>query len=250
MTRPPLTPSNDAPVPSVAVTAIDEAAPQTLPLDDGEPGTEDGPGPVRRCIATGEKLDRAAMIRYVVGPHDELVPDLKAVLPGRGFWTCASRAAVETARAKKLFVKAAARAGHRGVLAVPDDLADRIEALLVQRCQGLLGLARRAGEVVTGFDKIESHIRKAPVGLLLGASDGARDGKRKLRAQTGAAMCSELLTSAELSLALGRENVIHAAFKPGRLAEQFLSEAKRLAGFRLLVAAGGPDLPRAGARTE
>lgn len=248
MTQPPLTPSNDAATPPDALTAPGEAVQQTI--SEEEAGLDDGPGPIRRCIATGERLDRAAMIRYVVGPNGELVPDLKAVLPGRGFWTTSSRAAVETAIARKLFMKAAARAGHQGPLMVPADLADLIEALLVQRCQGLLGLARRAGEVVAGFDKIDSQLRKAPAGLLLGASDGARDGKRKLRALAGSAMCSEVLTCAELSLALGRENVIHAAFKPGRLAEQFLGEAMRLAGFRLLVTADGPDLPRAGARTE
>ncbi|PWR24493.1 RNA-binding protein [Zavarzinia aquatilis] len=233
MQAPPLTPSSDVPAPSVANGAAD-----------------DGPGPIRRCIATGETLEREAMIRYVVGPDGTLVPDLKAILPGRGFWTCARRDAIERAVTRKIFAKAAARAGHEGPLTVPDGLADRIEAMLARRCMDILGLARRAGEVTAGFDKIESQSRKGPPGLLLGASDGAADGKRKLRSISAAAMHSEILTSAELSLALGRENVIHAAFKPGRLAEQFLGEARRLAGFRLLVAANGPELPRAGAQAE
>lgn len=233
MQIPPLPLSSDPPAPSVTDIVAD-----------------DGPGPTRRCIATGEIHPRDEMIRYVVGPDGTLVPDLKAALPGRGFWTVSSRAAVEAARKKKAFVKAAARAGHAGALAVPEDLADRIAGLLLQRCMNVLGLARRAGEVVAGFDKIESAARKAPFALLLGAADGAADGKRKLRSLSGAAMHSEILSSAELSLALGRENVIHAAFKPGRLAEQFLGETKRLAGFRLLEAAKGPDLPRAGAQAE
>ncbi|PWR20897.1 RNA-binding protein [Zavarzinia compransoris] len=233
MTIPPLPPSSDPPAPPVTDFVID-----------------DGPGPTRRCIATGETHPREAMIRYVVGPDGALVPDLKAALPGRGFWTVSSRAAIEAARKKKAFAKAAARAGHGGALAVPDDLAERIAGLLVQRCMNIIGLARRAGEVVAGFDKIEAGARKAPFHLLLGASDGAADGKRKLRPLSGAAMHSEILSSAELSLALGRENVIHAAFKPGRLAEQFLGEAKRLAGFRLLEAAKRPEMPRAGAQAE
>lgn len=233
MQAPPLTPSSDAPEPSAALTAAD-----------------DGPGPIRKCIATGETLEREAMIRYVVAPDGTLVPDLKASLPGRGFWSCARRDAIDKAIAKRLFAKAAARAGHQGPLAVPADLADRIETMLARRCMDIIGLARRAGEVIAGYDKIEAASAKAPPALLLGASDGARDGKRKLRSATAAAMHSEILTSAELSLALGRENVIHAAFKPGRLAEQFLVEARRLAGVRSLVTAERPDLPRAGAQAE
>ncbi|MFA5120202.1 RNA-binding protein [Zavarzinia sp.] len=233
MQRPPLTPSPDAPAPSTAQLAVD-----------------DGPGPQRRCIVTGDVLDRGAMIRYVVGPDGSLVPDLKAVLPGRGFWTRAERAAVQKAEAKHLFAKAAARAGHQGPLAVAPDTAGRIEALLTRRCIDLIGLGRRAGAVIAGFDKVDGLLRKEPVAFLLAASDGAADGKRKLKALSRELPQIDILTSAELSLALGRENVIHAAFKPGRLAEQFLGEAGRLAGFRLLVTAKGPVLPRAGAQAE
>ncbi|WP_158596188.1 RNA-binding protein [Oleomonas cavernae] len=224
MNRPPLTPSPDAPTPSADASA------------------DDGPGPIRRCIATGDKLPRETMIRYVVSPGGELVPDLKAVLPGRGFWTQASRAAVDLALKKGLFRKAAARGGLDGQLTLPEGLSDRLELLLTRRCLDFLGLARRAGEVIAGFDKIETYIRKSapglpPIGALLAASDGAADGKRKLKQLARDTPRIEILTCAELSLALGRENVIHAAFKPGRLADQFLGEARRLAGFRVLDAA-------------
>lgn len=215
--------------------------PQTLSPDPQVPSADlsadDGPGPIRRCIATGDKLPRETMIRYVVSPDGELVPDLKAVLPGRGFWTKAERAAVDLAVKKGLFRKAAARGGHEGPLTLPEGLSDRIELLLTRRCLDFLGLARRAGEVIAGFDKIETYIRKSTPGLLVAASDGAADGKRKLNNLARDTPRIEILTCAELSLALGRENVIHAAFKPGRLADQFLGEARRLAGFRVLDAA-------------
>ncbi len=225
MNKPPLTPSPEPQAPSAEFPA------------------DDGPGPIRRCIATGDKLPREAMIRYVVSPEGALVPDLKAALPGRGFWTRAERAVVDLAVKKGLFRKAAARAGHEGALALPEGLADRIEELLARRTLDYLGLARRAGEVIAGFDKIDTYIRKAPVGLLVAASDGAADGKRKLAQIAREAPRIEILTSAELSLALGRENVIHAAFKPGRLADQFLGEARRLAGFRVLDATDASRLP-------
>src|SRR5262249_25133213 len=105
--------------------------------------------PQRRCICTGESGDRPFLLRFVIGPDDELVPDVAARLPRRGLWWPPRRDIVERAVAKRLFARAARRP-----VTVPLGLADRIEALLAQRCRDGLGLARRAGLAVAGFTKV------------------------------------------------------------------------------------------------
>jgi predicted RNA-binding protein YlxR (DUF448 family) len=186
----------------------------------------------RRCIVTGEVLPETQLIRFVAGPENEIVPDLAAKLPGRGIWVGADRETLARAVAKNSFSKAA-----KASVKVSGDLPDRVEALLVQRISNDLGLARRAGEVILGFDQVfKSFDEKRKPSVLVEASDGAGDGKRKLR---GAAESRGLaltvidqLSNAELGLALGRDNVVHAALKPGRLAERLVFETGRLKGFR------------------
>ncbi len=171
-------------------------------------------------------------MRFAADPDGLVVPDVAAQLPGRGMWVSATRAAVTIAVAKNLFSKSA-----KAPLKASADLPDRVERLLSVRMQADLGLARRAGQAVFGFDNVlrELDSRIAPVALVE-ASDGAADGRRKLagsiRARGLKVEVIEVLTSAELSLALGRENVIHAALKPGRLAERLTFDAGRLGGFR------------------
>ena len=199
---------------------------------------DDGPrdGRARRCIVTGEVLPEAQLVRFVEGPEGEVVPDLAARLPGRGLWVRADRQTLEKAVAKNHFSRAAKKP-----LKVPGDLPARVERLLAQRMASDLGLARRAGQVILGFDQIARAFEtKSPPALLVEASDGAADGRRKL---LGAALAQglrpkvlDVLDSAELGLALGRENVVHAALKSGQLAERLRVDAGRLAGFR---AAGG-----------
>ncbi|OIR09179.1 hypothetical protein GALL_87860 [mine drainage metagenome] len=183
------------------------------------------------------------MIRFVAGPEGDAVPDLAARLPGRGFWLSASRDMVNTASAKNLFSKAARRK-----LSAPPDLADRIEALLARRCGELLGLARRAGQAIVGFEKVKSELkaRRAAASLsgvvLLAASDGAADGRAKIRALVGETgdgsqagsgpALIEALTAEELGAAFGRDHAVHVLLLPGRLAEAVRSEAARLSGFR------------------
>ena len=186
----------------------------------------------RRCIVSGEVLADDKLVRFVLDPEGNVVPDVAAVLPGRGIWVRASREAVDTAVAKNLFSKAAKEKVH----AAPD-LADRVEQRLVAKMLGDLGLARRAGQLVLGFDNVSRALdAKTPPMLLIEARDGASDGRRKLRQACTARglkiQVIEALDAAELSLALGRENVVHAALKPGRLAERLIQDACRLAGFR------------------
>jgi hypothetical protein len=185
----------------------------------------------RRCIVTGRTRQEAHLIRFVVGPDDTIVPDLAAKLPGRGIWVTAERGAL----AKAQFAKPAKRK-----VKVPDGLADTVEKLIVRRMQDDLGLAKRAGVLVSGFDTVADMIANAAV--LVEAADGAADGRRKLlgaaRSRGGDPVVVDCLTSEEIGVALGRENVIHAALKSGQLAERLIFEAGRLSGFRASNHAG------------
>lgn len=181
----------------------------------------------RRCLVTGESGDPGRLVRFVVGPDDRIVTDVVGDLPGRGLWLTAARAIVDKAVAKGAF----ARVARRPVI-VPTDLADQVDRLLARRCLDFLGFARRAGQVVAGFEKVREWLETGKVAVLVEARDGGADGRAKLARLGRGLPVVALFTSAELSLALGRENVVHAAVAPGRLAERFLAETARLSGFR------------------
>ena len=195
-------------------------------------------GAERRCIVTGEVRDKRMLLRFVLAPDGRLVPDVAGKLPGRGLWLTPRRDIVATAIAKRHFARAA-----RQPVAVDDDLADRIEGLLAARCRDEVALARRAGQAVMGFAQVEAALAKGRAAALLAASDGAADGRAKLRALAPALPVVEQLTAAELGAAFGREHVVHAALAPGRLTTALLADAARLAGFR--TGAGGKTLDAA-----
>ena len=155
------------------------------------------------------------------------MPDVAGKLPGRGLWLTARRDIVATAIAKRHFARAA-----RQPVAVDDDLADRIEALLAARCRDEVALARRAGQAVMGFAQVAAVLTKGRVAVLIAASDGAADGRAKLRSLATALPVVEQLTGAEVGAAFGREHVVHSALAPGRLATALVADAARLAGFR------------------
>jgi len=167
------------------------------------------------------------MVRFVVGPDGCVVPDVEERLPGRGLWLSAVRNVVNTATAKDLFAKAARRR-----VTVPPALADRIEALLLRRCLDLVGLARRAGQAVVGFEKVRGELKAGRGALLLAAADGAADGREKIRALAPEMALAAVLKSGELGAAFGRDHAVHALVAPGRLAERLMVETRRLAGFR------------------
>jgi predicted RNA-binding protein YlxR (DUF448 family) len=184
----------------------------------------------RRCIVTREVLPDHRLIRFVTDPEGRIVPDIAANLPGRGIWVSAERVILDRAIANGHFSKAAG-----APVAIAEDLAARVERLLVARLVGDLGLARRAGQLVLGFDAVSRALAAArPPDILVEASDGARDGRRKLLALAKGSTPGivDCLTGMELSLALGRENVVHAAVKSGRFSERILADAGRLGGFR------------------
>ena len=187
---------------------------------------------MRRCLLTGATLPEARLVRFVASPEGAVVPDIEAKLPGRGLWLTASRSALEEAVAKKAFSKAA-----KAPLKADAGLASLVEKRLVAALSGTLGIAKRAGALILGFDQVAEALRSdKPPALLVEASNAASDGCRKLRsAAIGRGLTPFVLsglTGAELSLALGRENVVHAALKSGRFAERLIFDAERLAGFR------------------
>jgi predicted RNA-binding protein YlxR (DUF448 family) len=188
----------------------------------------------RRDIVSGEVMDEARLIRFVAGPDGAVVPDLARKLPGRGLWVAADRASVETAAKKGLFSRAA-----KAKLQAPPQLADQVEMLLKRRLLSALGLARRAGDLTSGFEKVSAVINSGRAAWLIEASDGAADGRRKLlalaRKQSRAPGLVGVFSATELGLALGLENVIHTAFLAGRAADRWAQDAHRLAGFSPLL---------------
>ena len=187
-------------------------------------------GPVRTCIVTGEKGTPERMIRFVVGPEGEVVPDLARKLPGRGLWVRAERAAVEQAVARKSFAKAA-----RAAVSAPADLGERIERLLLGRVLEDLSRARRAGRAVAGFVKVEQLIGRGRAGLLVVAAEADGDGIAKLSA-TGLPL-ERLGDAASLGGVFGREQAVYVAVahddRSGQFIQRIAGGAARWRGYRL-----------------
>jgi predicted RNA-binding protein YlxR (DUF448 family) len=184
-------------------------------------------GPWRRCLVTGELRERGAMLRFVIGPDGELVPDLAARLPGRGWWLSPRRDIVEQAVRKRVFARAARRA-----VRVADGLADRIETLLAGRLIDGLGLARRAGLAVAGFERVCEAIGNGKAAVLVAALDGAEGSRRKLAGRGRGLPLVRVLTAAEIGAAFGRAHVVNAALGRGPLSRRLVADAEKLAGFR------------------
>jgi hypothetical protein len=167
------------------------------------------------------------LLRFVVGPSGDIVPDAASDLPGRGLWLTPRRDVLERAVAKRLFARAARRP-----VTVPPELPDRVEALLAQRCCDAIGLARRAGLAVAGFEKVREAVRAGKAGVLLSALDGAEGGRNKIRALGRDLPLVSVLTAAEMGGVFGRDHVVHVALGRGRLASRLLADAEKIAGFR------------------
>jgi predicted RNA-binding protein YlxR (DUF448 family) len=214
--------------------------------------TEDEPetGPLRRCVVTRQRLPKERMIRFVVGPDRTVVPDLAATLPGRGIWLSALGDVLETARAQGGLGRAFARAA-RGPVTVPQDLPAVLEAALVRRIGELLGLARRAGQAVAGFEKAREWLRTGRGRLILQASDGsAAERARFLSGAEDSVTVLDPLPAAALGRVFGRDHVVHVAIAPGRLGERLAIEATRLNGLRRTAAGGKTPGSSPGAMDE
>lgn len=195
-------------------------------------------GPLRRCLVTGDVRPKAELIRFVAGPDGRVVPDLAEKLPGRGMWLSPRRDVLHTACARNLFAKAA-----KMPVRPEPGLADEVERILARRCVDLLGLARRAGAAVGGFEKVGGRIASGAAGVLLQACDAADDGRRKLRAMAQAKDAAfpivECLDAGELGQAFGGRTLVHVALDRGPLAQRMCAEAARLAGLRQATEASG-----------
>ena len=205
-------------------------------LDHG-PRTERS-ATMRMCAVSREVRPIDQLIRFVVSPAGDIVPDLKRKLPGRGMWITASRKAVAEAVRRNQFSKAFKRD-----LRVPPTLPTDMETLLVRSVTEALGIAAKAGQVVSGAGKVETALKAGTVEVLIHASDGAPDGIRKLdalaRQNDGNSdgkpqiLIVTALKSAELDLALTRSNVIHAALLAGPASRTFLSRSQMLVRYRM-----------------
>ena len=187
-------------------------------------------GPQRTCIATGETGAPDRMIRFVVGPEGDVVPDLARRLPGRGLWVMAERAMLERAVEKNLFSKAA-----RAAVKASADLADRVERLLLERALADLGRARRAGRAVSGFVKVEQMIGQGRAGLLVVADEADGDGLGKLQA-TGLPI-ARLGDAMALGGLFGRDHAVYVAVARddagGEFIQRITAGAARWRGYRL-----------------
>lgn len=189
---------------------------------------------VRRCAATGRPLDKSRLVRFVSAPDGSVVADIAGTLPGRGIWVGADRLLVERACGKG---GPLARAGR-----VSQELADQIERQLSARCQSIVGLARRAGELALGQEAVRAMLRAGDAGVLVVARDAASDGREKI-AKLQAAAAPDVamvgtLDRAELGQAVGRAEAVFLAVRNGRLAERLSDEGTRLAGFRSMPNVG------------
>jgi len=205
-------------------------------LDNG-PRT-DRSATMRMCAVTRKVRPIDELIRFVVAPSGEVIPDLKRKLPGRGLWVSASHHAVAEAIRRHQFSK-----GFKRDVRVAPTLAADTEALLVRFVIEALAMAAKAGQVISGFGKVEDALRQRQADALIHASDGAADGIRKLDAivRQNAGINDEsnqfpvvtALTSEQLDLALGRSNVIHAALLAGPASRTFLSRSHILVRYRM-----------------
>jgi uncharacterized protein len=212
---------------------------QGLANDEADRGARAAAAATERlCIATRQVRPVGALIRFVIGPDGAVVPDLKRRLPGRGVWVTARRQAVAEAVRRRLFGR-----GFKAEVKVSPDLPDAVERLLEQSALNALSIAHKAGLAVQGFAKVEAAIASPePVAALIRASDAGEDGGRKLAAafnggNDGVAgktkgKIVKAFTSAQLDLALGRLNVVHAALLAGRASEAFLVRWQFLEDFR------------------
>jgi len=176
--------------------------------------------PARKCILSGRHAARDELIRLALGPGGEVAPDVRARAPGRGAWIGVDRDTLDKALAKDKLKGALARAFKTGEIAIPEDLGARIEAALRQATLDRLGLEARASNLLMGSERIESAARRGQVAMLIHAADASAEGRRKLdqawrvgREAEGSGAQGLIFPEgrAILSLALGRENVVHVA---------------------------------------
>jgi uncharacterized protein len=204
-------------------------------------GPRRAPGSERLCVVTREVKPVTEMIRFVIGPDRDVVPDLKRRLPGRGVWVTGTRAAVAEAVKRRAFGRA-----FKAEVRVPLDLADALERLLERSALDALSIVHKAGRAAFGFAQVERALASEPVVALLHAADAGREGVRKLAAasrsrlgeKADALRVVDRFTAAQLDLAFGRSNVVHAALLAGSASDGFLARYRNLERFRAIGPGG------------
>jgi predicted RNA-binding protein YlxR (DUF448 family) len=188
----------------------------------------------RRDLASGKPAPRGLLVRVVVGPDRAIVPDIGRRLPGRGLWLSPRRDVLKMAAASRgrLFARAAG-----GAVTVPQDLDRLVERLLVERVVSLIGLARRGGAAVAGFQRVREFLdgltpRAGARAVLLVAADAAAPERRHLKSPQDDIVAADVLTQAELGRAFGRDGAVYAAVAPGNVARELEAEIHRLALLR------------------
>ena len=231
----------------VASAIFDEPVDQSLPAS----------GPERRCILSGEVQAKDTLIRLAISPDGDVLPDLLARAPGRGAWLGVTRAELQAAMAKGRLRGALARAFKGSALRVPDELPEMIEAGLRKLLLDRLGLELRAGKVVMGSDRIAEQARMGRIAALLHACDASEDGSKKLdqawrvgREAEGSGQrgITLPLDRMALSVALGRDNVVHLALSDQGSADRVDAILLRLLHF-LKADDAVENTPRSGMST-
>jgi predicted RNA-binding protein YlxR (DUF448 family) len=196
------------------------AEPETATLEDDEPEQ----GPLRRCLVTREQGGREEMLRFVVAPEGRVVFDVTATLPGRGLWLSARPGVLHQAIRRGAFAR-----GAKAPVVVPPGLADEVTAALTRRLTDLLGLARRSGAAISGFEKAREWLQVGGAGLVVQAADGSAEERARFVGGRDIPVVA-VLSAAALGKIFGREHTVHAVISPGRLARMIEIEARRLQG--------------------
>ena len=196
--------------------------------------------PERTCILSRRTASREDLIRLALGPDGTVAPDVRARAPGRGAWIGVSRSELDEANAKGKLKGALQRAFKTNDVKVPDDLGELIAQALRQATLDRLGMEARSGNLINGADRVETAARNGSVHLLIHAADAGEDGRRKLDQAWRVGQDAEgsglsgirlPLDRAALSVALGRDNVVHLALADAKSAERVAAPLKRLLTF-------------------
>lgn len=201
----------------------------------------------RKCLVTGDIYDTCKLIRFVLDPEGNVIPDVAAKLPGRGGWVLAEGKTLKSAMKKKIFVRFGhkvlassgekndeAEAGEKKQVQVDEGLPDLVAKLLRQRCLNYLGLVNRTGRLVSGFEKTRSALKSGKVRALIMAEDAAEGGRSKICSGLGNVLeklpVIDMFTRDELGQTLGLSNAVHVALLSGGMTESFLKEFFRYEG--------------------
>ena len=182
----------------------------------------------RKCIATGQVLSKGELVRFVVGPNNILYPDPENKLPGRGIWVKADRSAIAKAEREKLFSQASKQSAN-----CIENLPEQVEKLITNCITNLIGLSRKSGQCVGGYEKVKDWLKKDMVKVLIQSSDGSNREKSRLKTPKDGNFIG-WLTSRELGKAFGRENITHCALASGGLTQRIVEDAQRLRGLRVI----------------